>query len=114
MKLLMVLTTKVEDVIMMVSNIEATISFKISHLYTKYYVLSIDDWKTFLNFVGTLQDWWANSTSEEYLKRAKCMIYKYGNFTSKQVGMPINGINSQGENIADNGGIKEAYGAYRK
>ena len=42
------------------------------------------------------------------------MVEKYGNFTSKQVGMPINGINSQGENIADNGGIKESYGAYRK
>ena len=42
------------------------------------------------------------------------MVEKYGNFTSKQVGMPINGINSQGENIADNGGVKESYGAYRK
>ena len=42
------------------------------------------------------------------------MVYKYGNFTSKQVDMPINGIVSQGENIADNGGINEAYGAYRK
>ena len=64
--------------------------------------------------VGLLKDWWAPSTSEEYLKRSQCMVYKYGNYTSKQVEMPINGINSQGENIADNGGINEAYGAYRK
>ena len=67
-----------------------------------------------LQFLGLLKDWWAKSTAEKYLKRAQCMVDQYGNFTSKQVGMPINGVNSLGENIADHGGIKESYGAYRK
>ena len=61
-----------------------------------------------------MRDWWANSTAEEYNKRAQCMIDKYSNFTAEQVGLNLNGINGQGENIADNGGIKEAYAGYRK
>ena len=65
-------------------------------------------------FAGTLRDWWDNSTAKEYENRAQCMIYKYGNFTAKQVGLNLNGINTQGENIADNGGVKEAYAGYSK
>ena len=67
-----------------------------------------------INFLGALKDWWASSTSDEYVKRSRCIVEQYANFTSKQVGMALNGINTQGENIADNGGLKEAYGAYRK
>ncbi|XP_055373967.1 neprilysin-2 [Condylostylus longicornis] len=63
---------------------------------------------------GNLIDWWRGDTKEAYLKRAKCIIEQYGNYTEPLTGLRLNGINTQGENIADNGGIKESYYAYKE
>ncbi|XP_011494888.1 PREDICTED: membrane metallo-endopeptidase-like 1 isoform X1 [Ceratosolen solmsi marchali] len=67
---------------------------------------------------GNLVEWWAKETKERYLKRAECIIHQYGNYTASEVSLNVsenlNGINTQGENIADNGGIKEAYLAYNE
>jgi len=62
---------------------------------------------------GNLVDWWHPETKSRYLSKAECIIEQYGNYTISQLdNLPLNGINTQGENIADNGGIKEAYMAY--
>lgn len=64
---------------------------------------------------GNLAEWWAPQTKTQYLERAECIIKQYGNYSFPELdGLKINGINTQGENIADNGGIKEAYRAYIK
>jgi hypothetical protein len=36
----------------------------------------------------------------------------YGNFTDSQLGLSLNGVVKQGENIADIGGLKQAYKGY--
>lgn len=63
---------------------------------------------------GNLVDWWAEDTKQAFIKKSQCIIDQYGNFTDPEVGLNLNGVNTQGENIADNGGIKEAYLAYNR
>jgi neprilysin len=76
--------------------------------------LGFDDQGRQFDSDGNLVDWWEQDTKKAYLEKARCIIEQYGNFTEPNVGLNLNGINTQGENIADNGGIKEAYLAYKK
>ncbi|KAF2360342.1 Peptidase M13 C-terminal domain [Trinorchestia longiramus] len=64
------------------------------------------------DYKGDLKEWWEPETRAKFLEKSKCIIHQYGNYTAPEVGLKLNGVNTQGENIADNGGIKEAYYAY--
>jgi predicted metalloendopeptidase len=86
------------------------IGFVIGHEITH----GFDDQGRQFDLNGNLIDWWQPDTKKAYLEKAKCIIEQYGNFTEPNVNMKLNGINTQGENIADNGGIKEAYHAYKE
>ncbi|KAK4879933.1 hypothetical protein RN001_008079 [Aquatica leii] len=72
-----------------------------------------DDQGKQLNSDGNLENWWAEETNTAFLRKAKCIIDQYSNYTLPEIGVNINGGLTQGENIADNGGIKEAYFAYK-
>jgi len=65
---------------------------------------------------GNLNDWWTPLSKKNYLEKTQCVIDQYGNFTVDIEGefLNLNGINTQGENIADNGGYKEAIRAYNR
>jgi len=61
---------------------------------------------------GKLTEWWEPSVSTKFEERAACIESQYGNYEI-QPGLKLNGKLTLGENIADNGGIKEAYLAYK-
>jgi len=62
---------------------------------------------------GNLVNWWEPDTARRYLAKAECIIQQYSGYSLPELGnLRVNGLNTQGENIADNGGIKEAYQAY--
>ncbi|CAG2104773.1 unnamed protein product [Medioppia subpectinata] len=63
---------------------------------------------------GNNKNWWDSQTDSNFKDRAQCIIEQYGNFTVPENSLQINGVNTQGENIADNGGIKEAFRAYQE
>ncbi|XP_078493279.1 phosphate-regulating neutral endopeptidase PHEX [Ciona intestinalis] len=61
---------------------------------------------------GHMYNWWTQKSLEEFNKRTKCMENQYNKFYWKTAGSYINGRKTLGENIADNGGIRESYTGY--
>jgi len=70
---------------------------------------------------GSASPWWSEETIEAFSGHAQCIIDQYSNYTVPELvdilgeeDAHLNGKNTQGENIADNGGIHEAFRAYTR
>jgi putative endopeptidase len=63
--------------------------------------------------VGNLRDWWSKQSADEYDKRRKAVVDQYSEYEALP-GLHVNGELTQGENIADIGGVKLAYAALQK
>uniref|UniRef100_A0A0A9W738 Membrane metallo-endopeptidase-like 1 n=3 Tax=Lygus hesperus TaxID=30085 RepID=A0A0A9W738_LYGHE len=63
---------------------------------------------------GNLMQWWNNATIREFRERAQCFIDQYNRYKLEQVDQFVNGRMTQGENMADNGGLKQSFRAYKK
>ncbi|XP_072887825.1 endothelin-converting enzyme 1-like isoform X3 [Hemitrygon akajei] len=59
---------------------------------------------------GNIRPWWKNSSVEAFKHQTECIIEQYNNYVIN--GEHVNGKQTLGENIADNGGLKAAFHAY--
>lgn len=62
---------------------------------------------------GRLREWWSKATRQKFKSKSQCFVKQYGNIHDQEAGMKLNGKNTLGENIADNGGLRTAFKAYK-
>uniref|UniRef100_A0A1X7TUR9 Endothelin-converting enzyme 1 n=2 Tax=Amphimedon queenslandica TaxID=400682 RepID=A0A1X7TUR9_AMPQE len=70
-----------------------------------------DDQGQQYNQDGVLTPWWTNTSVAKFKNKTKCFVEQYSQYS--MFGYHINGELTQGENIADNGGVKTAFQAYK-
>ncbi|XP_075148778.1 endothelin-converting enzyme homolog [Haematobia irritans] len=59
---------------------------------------------------GNNNNWWDGQSAKSFINRTKCFVDQYQNYMYNGKLLPK--MNSQSENIADNGGVRLAYEAY--
>jgi putative endopeptidase len=62
---------------------------------------------------GNMRDWWDPSVKKRFVAQTQCVQNEYSEFEAIP-GVKLNGKLTLGENIADNGGVKLAFYAYRE
>ena len=62
---------------------------------------------------GNLKDWWSAEDAKKFKQRAKKIINQYNGYIAVDT-FHLNGELTEGENIADNGGLAIAYAAFKK
>ncbi len=72
-----------------------------------------DDQGRQFDAAGNLRDWWSPQSKAKFEERAKAIVKQYSEYEPLP-GLHVNGELTQGENIADLGGLKIAYAAFKK
>jgi putative endopeptidase len=72
-----------------------------------------DDEGSQYDAAGNLKNWWTPDVSEQFKAKGKCIVDQYGGYAPLP-DVKVNGELTEGENIADNGGVKMAFQAYRR
>jgi predicted metalloendopeptidase len=71
-----------------------------------------DDQGSQYDAFGNLVPWWSPEVTAAFQTKTKCIQDQYSAYTVN--GVHVKGDLTLGENIADNGGLKEAYVAYQE
>ena len=96
---------KMADDALLYAIIGATFGHEITH--------GFDDQGSKYNSQGNLNSWWTSDDSTRFNNRTKMIVKQFNKYIAVD-SLHINGELTQGENIADLGGVVMAYEAFRK
>lgn len=63
---------------------------------------------------GNLKNWWTDKAKTEFKKRSNCFVKQYSSYHYRGLNVTVDGRQTLSENIADNGGLRQAYLGYQK
>ena len=86
-------------------NTGATIGHEMTH--------GFDDQGRQYDGQGNLKNWWTDADLKNFEERGQKIVKQFNEF-EPQPGLHVNGELTEGENIADLGGLKIAYAAFQK
>jgi putative endopeptidase len=86
-------------------NTGATMGHELTHAF--------DDEGSQFDAKGNLRDWWTDADRKQFLQRTQCIVDQYSGYTIID-NIKINGKLTNGEDIADLGGLLLAYLAWKK
>ncbi len=72
-----------------------------------------DDQGSLYDEKGNLKDWWTKEDREKFVAKTKRIVRQFNNYVVLD-SLHLKGANSQGENIADLGGVIMGYQAFKK
>ncbi|XP_065204912.1 neprilysin-2-like [Planococcus citri] len=75
---------------------------------------AFDDQGSTFDKDGNFRNWWPEETKSKYYEKVKCFVKQYDNYLIEGTENYVDGLITQGENIADNEGIRQAYRAYEE
>ncbi len=96
---------KMADDALLYAIIGATFGHEITH--------GFDDQGSKYNALGNLNSWWTSDDSTRFSNRTKMIVKQFNKYIAVD-SLHINGELTEGENIADLGGVVMAYEAFRK
>ncbi|HMA43641.1 MAG TPA: M13 family metallopeptidase [Gemmatimonadales bacterium] len=73
-----------------------------------------DDQGRQFDAAGNLRDWWTPADAQRFKERAQRVIDQFDSYTVVDSSTHVNGRLTQGEDIADLGGLKIAYAAFQR
>ncbi|KAK3583845.1 hypothetical protein CHS0354_022890 [Potamilus streckersoni] len=62
---------------------------------------------------GLIRNWWSRFSLDKFKNKSKCLSDQYSDYMVKDIQMKVNGIKTLDENIADVGGLRQSFYAYK-